>query len=78
MIQMTRQWKMKMTTMTDRDEESNRDGKKDDDSDNGVEDKNIDVKVDGNTCGEILKKTLCAISTITEETEIDGKWFAIV
>ena len=35
MIQMTRQWKMKMTTMTDRDEESNRDGKKDDDSDNG-------------------------------------------
>ena len=43
-----------------------------------VEDENIDVKVDGNTCGEILKKTLCAISTITEETEIDGKWFAIV
>ena len=75
---MTKQWEIKITTMTDSDEESNRGDKKDDDSDDGVDDENIDIKVDGNTWGEILKKTLCAISALTEETEIDGKWFPIV
>ena len=49
MMQMTRQWEIRMTTMTDKDEESNRGGKKDDDSDDGVDDENIDIKVDGNT-----------------------------
>ena len=48
MIQMTRLRKMKMPTMTMRDEESNKDDKKDDDLDDGVEDGNMDIEVDDN------------------------------
>ena len=59
---MARLRKMNMTTMTMRDEESNKDDKKDDDLDDGVEDGNMDVEVDDNIRKETLKKTYCAIA----------------
>ena len=62
MIQMTRLRKMKMPTMTMRDEESNKDDKKDDDLDDGVEYGNMDIEVDDNIREETLKKTYCAIA----------------
>ena len=55
---MARLRKMNMTTMTMRDEESNKDDKKDD----GVEDGNMDTEVDDNIREETLKKTYCAIA----------------
>lgn len=54
------------------------DHKKDDNSDGGVKDGNIDPEVDGNTWEEVLKKTWSAVSPTADQKKIVGKWFAIL